>query len=100
RPDIISLLLSPLAERFIERLLAGIAFFHGEQCARAILIEQGDIEPSLLLEIANVILRVWVDSGKPKQEEAWPHVGDAPDKLQATGVIFVRHEDFAEVHNP
>src|SRR5690242_1884453 len=70
-------LLFPGGESLGEGAVAGRAFFHRQDGAAAVGVDDRDVEPRALFEELQVALDVGVDRGKPDEEES---VGDLDRK--------------------
>src|SRR5580700_5465853 len=85
-------LLGPRRESVGKGAVAGRALFHRHDGAAAIGIDDGNVEPLLILEQLHVALPVGFDRGQPDQEESVGDFDRQPRKRRAARLLGLLHQ--------
>src|SRR6202034_4246512 len=92
-------LFRPGGECIRESPIAGRAFFHGQDGAAAIVIDDRDIEPRLILEQLDIALHVGIDRGQADQEEAVGDLDRESGERNAAGLLGILHQNAGHIGN-
>src|ERR1700689_547821 len=89
--------LGPRREGVGKGAVAGRALFHRHDGAAAIGIDDGNVEPFLILEQLHIALPVGIDRGQADQEESIGDFDREPRKRRAARLLGLLHQDARHV---